>query len=161
MSNTKSTPADLRLQIVQEPADLLVLDTNKLAEGARCLVQQNGTDQGREYIFTRKSTGTISFTDGLAAENNVASPAASDGLWVAAIQIFTITINGTTPVVVENLYCSPTAGTPTDARLAWTRNAQGTAPGFLSAIVTDNDVTIVSSSGTDDSVLSVALFPAV
>lgn len=105
---TPQIPASLLTQIVASIAELVTLGTGQLPEGARCIVQEGtGTlpDQ-RNYIYTKKApTASITFTNGIAPNDNVVQAADGGGLWVCEVQLVNLTLNETTPVVVGDLYC--------------------------------------------------------
>lgn len=157
-----SPAVSLRYIMVDTVQDLLTLGVGKLSEGARCIVRQPAGDEfhgNREYILTKQRTGSISFSNGRAPNDNVVLASGGDSLWVAQRQFGKVTLTGTSGVQVSNVFVTSRIASTSVANVSTRRISQGTSPGTILVSSGTTTLSFQSSDASDDGTILWALFP--
>lgn len=163
-------PPTLRYQVVQNLAQLAQVEAALLPEGARSIVQASystfsafsqGAPGNREFVFTRQALpAAMTFTYASAAGAAVnasgnALLAKGGGIWVAAPQIFRVTLNGVTPVVVAAVV-NQVGSSSASAANVWSsiiRNVAGTTNGHVTVTAGTLTMNVVSDQAQDNGVV--------
>lgn len=158
------TRPELRYQIVSGPQDLAQLEDGNLPDGARALMLQPdpvavpyNASGNREFVFTRldlPAANPVTFIPNAgysATPTQNAYLSKSGNLWVQSPQIYLVTLNGVTPVVLSNvLTILGSTGPQALANFTWHRTGITTAVGQVLITPGDNQLSIVSDNANDD-----------
>lgn len=173
-------PPELRLLMVKGLAGLAQVDAAKLPEGARAIMQDSyatgafpafasGAPGNWEFIFTRQAlAAAMTFTPNAAGasvnSNGNALLAKGGGIWVRNPQLFRVTLNGTTPQIIQDVVnqVGGSSNANTDVMASIIRNVAGASPGHVTIIATipaANRLQVVSSDAADNGTLNILLWP--
>lgn len=172
-------PPDLRITLVENLQALAGLDTAKFPEGARASVysgfnsfQAYGLGGGNmEWLYTREQPKTpLTFAAGSTGIQQTPSGnciLAKDGnLWIRVPGVYLVTLNGVTPVVLDDVANQLGTGliSASNVIAAHSRQSPGASTGHIvvtagNAPGNENQLNVVSTDAGDNGQIRLLVWP--
>jgi hypothetical protein len=169
-------PTSLRYLMVKGPAELNQLQVGKLPEGARCVMQDSmsafsayamGGPGDQEWVLVKQPLeNPMPFGNGINPTGNAVQASDKASLWVRWPQIFSVNLNGTNQVQIDDVVTQVNASfqTVTNIWAAYNRVGLGNSPGHVvivggAGVSTAQSIFVSSSDASDNGVLRVYVWP--